>query len=187
MSEKEVMDRFAEERHKARKESDFVRQIRAKTDLSDAKTALKLYNKLIHENYFNTIVGYAFLEELRDTILEENAAAEETLADIPVKETEGIEKEEVPLIPVRKDRFKKMYEGQVLLNKKLKIAVFALVLILIGFIVINFKFEYSIFTYFTNYKANMEEELIDKYKNWESEIQKKQEQLEQKEGADQNG
>ena len=77
MSEKEVMDRFAEERHKARKESDFVRQIRAKTDLSDAKTALKLYNKLIHENYFNTIVGYAFLEELRDTILEENAAAEE--------------------------------------------------------------------------------------------------------------
>ena len=36
-----------------------------------------------------------------------------------------------------------------------------------GFVVINFRFEYSIFTYFTNYKANMEEELIDKYEKWE--------------------
>lgn len=36
---------------------------------------------------------------------------------------------------------------------------------MIGFVVINFRFEYSIFTYFTNYKANMEEELIDKYEN----------------------
>ena len=56
-----------------------------------------------------------------------------------------------------------MYEGQQLLNKKLKIALFAAVVLLIGFVVINFRFEYSIFTYFTNYKANMEEELIDKY------------------------
>lgn len=187
MAEKAVVDHFAEERRKARKESDFVRQLRVKTDLTDAKTALKLYNKLIKENYFNTIVGYAFLEELRDTVLKDGAATEETLADIPGNDAEDTEKEEVPLIPVRGDRFKKMYEGQVLLNKKLKIAVFALVVILIGFIVINFKFEYSIFTYFTNYKANMEEELIDKYKNWESELQKKQEQLEQKEGAGQDG
>ena len=52
-----------------------------------------------------------------------------------------------------------MYEGQQLLNKKLKIALFAAVVLLIGFVVINFRFEYSIFTYFTNYKANMEEEL----------------------------
>ena len=88
---------------------------------------------------------------------------------------------------MRQDRFKKKYEGQVLLNKKLKIAVAALVILLVGFVVINFKFEYSIFTFFTNYKANMEEELIDKYKDWENQLHKKQEQLEQQEGADQNG
>ncbi len=88
---------------------------------------------------------------------------------------------------MRQDRFKKKYEGQVLLNKKLKIAVAALVILLVGFVVINFKFEYSIFTFFTNYKANMEEELIDKYKDWENQLHNKQEQLEQQEGADQNG
>lgn len=185
MAEKEAADQFDEERRSARRENDFVRQIRAKTDLSDAGKALKLYDKLIRENYFKTMVGYAFLEELRDIIIRGGAAREEDLAEIPGREP--AEPAEVPLIPVRQDRFKKKYEGQVMLNKKLKIAVAALVILLVGFVVINFKFEYSIFTFFTNYKANMEEELIDKYKDWENQLHKKQEQLEQQEGADQNG
>lgn len=69
MAEKEAADQFDEERRSARRENDFVRQIRAKTDLSDAGKALKLYDKLIRENYFKTMVGYAFLEELRDIII----------------------------------------------------------------------------------------------------------------------
>ena len=72
-----------------------------------------------------------------------------------------------------------LYEGQQLLNKKLKIALFAAVVLLIGFVVINFRFEYSIFTYFTNYKANMEEELIDKYEKWEERLQQKEDSLNQ--------
>lgn len=70
-----------------------------------------------------------------------------------------------------------MYEGQQLLNKKLKIALFAAVVLLIGFVVINFRFEYSIFTYFTNYKANMEEELIDKYENWQANLEQREQAL----------
>jgi hypothetical protein len=50
---------------------------------------------------------------------------------------------------------------------------------LIGFVVINFRFEYSIFTYFTNYKANMEEDLIDKYEKWEERLQQKEDSLNQ--------
>ena len=41
------------------------------------------------------------------------------------------------------------------------------------------RFEYSIFTYFTNYKANMEEELIDKYEKWEERLQQKEDSLNQ--------
>ena len=70
-----------------------------------------------------------------------------------------------------------MYEGQQLLNKKLKIALFAAVVLLVGFVVINFRFEYSIFTYFTNYKANMEEELIDKYENWQANLEQREQAL----------
>ena len=76
-------------------------------------------------------------------------------------------------------KWKRLYEGQQLLNKKLKIALFAAVVLLIGFVVINFRFEYSIFTYFTNYKANMEEDLIDKYEKWEERLQQKEDSLNQ--------
>ena len=54
------------------------------------------------------------------------------------------------------------------------------VILIIGFVFINFRFEYSIFTYFTNYKANMEEELIDKYEKWESDLQERENKLEQR-------
>ena len=45
----------------------------------------------------------------------------------------------------------------------------------------------SFFTYFTNYKANMEEELIDKYENWEEELKAREDALEQSQGGSYGG
>jgi len=105
--------------------------------------------------------------------------SEQSLAPIPIKE-ENEKKPDVIAQTSRKEaKWKRLYEGQQLLNKKLKIALFAAVVLLIGFVVINFRFEYSIFTYFTNYKANMEEELIDKYEKWEERLQQKEDSLNQ--------
>lgn len=187
MAEKESGSRLAEERREARRESDLVRQLRAKADLSDGGTALKIYNKVIQDKLFHTLVGYAFMEELREVIIDSGVAEEGELADLPEAETADRGQTGSSMLAGRRDRYQKMYEGQKLLNKKLKIGIAALVILLIGFVAINFKFEYSIFTFFTNYKANMEEELIDKYKNWEIELQERQQALEQKEGADQDG
>ena len=64
-----------------------------------------------------------------------------------------------------------------MINKKIKIALFACIIVLVGFVVVNFRLEYSIFTYFTNYKANMEEELIDKYQYWAEQLEKKEQEL----------
>ena len=50
-------------------------------------------------------------------------------------------------------------------------------MLLAGFVIINFRFQYSIFTYFTNYKANMEEELIDKYENWQANLEQREQAL----------
>lgn len=76
-------------------------------------------------------------------------------------------------------KYKKLYENEKLKNKKLKIALVAALVLLAGFVIINFRFQYSIFTYFTNYKANMEEELIDKYERWEERLQQKEDSLNQ--------
>ena len=164
------------------KEEEFIQQIRSNMELSDPKVALKIYNKIVTENLLITEKGFEFLTELKKTIVDSGLISEDMLPALPVadKQPNGASGE-------AEDDYKRLYEGQVLLNKKLKIALAAMIIILAGFTFINLKFEYSIFTYFTNYKAKMEEELIDKYENWESELEEREQQLEQKEGGQQNG
>ncbi|MCI5937593.1 MAG: hypothetical protein MRZ36_06345 [Eubacterium sp.] len=187
------------------KEEEFIQQIRSNMELSDPKVALKIYNKIVTENLLITEKGFEFLTELKKTIVDSGLISEDMLPALPVadkqpngasgeaeddKETKpGTEKKNKTsqISTGRAGYYKRLYEGQVLLNKKLKIALAAMIIILAGFTFINLKFEYSIFTYFTNYKAKMEEELIDKYENWESELEEREQQLEQKEGGQQNG
>ena len=144
------MDRYTfesrESYEKAVKEEELIQQLKKKADLKNNKTVLKLYNKLVAEKTFSTVIGYDFLEELRTQIL-------------------------------KSGKYKKLYENEKLKNKKLKIALVAALVLLAGFVIINFRFQYSIFTYFTNYKANMEEELIDKYENWQANLEQREQAL----------
>lgn len=185
---KEAIENFTfesrEEYERAKSEAEFIQQIRDKADLSDAKIALKVYNKAVADKMFSTVAGYCFLAELRRLIVESGLVAADTLADIPVKEVRKREHDTMPARPLHGDRYQRLYEGQVLRNKKMKIALAAVIVMLAGFVIINFKFEYSIFTYFTNYKANMEEELIDKYENWEAELEEREQQLKQNERSE---
>lgn len=163
----------------AKKETEIIEQLKENTDLSNARTALKVYNKSISEKVFHTVAGYYFLLELRRSILESGLVTERALAQIPIQEPLRTRNDVIPHRPSQEGKFHKLYEGQRLLNKKLKIALAAAVLILAGFVIINFRFEYTIFTYFTNYKDKMENELIDKYEHWEEELETRERQLEQ--------
>ena len=162
-----------------KKEAELIDKLMESTDLSDPKTALKVYNKSISEKVFSTVAGYFFLLELRQSILDSGLVTERALAAIPIKEPTERKKDVIATVSSKEGKLKRLYEGQKLLNKKLKIVLVAAVLMLIGFVVINLRFEYTIFTYFTNYKANMEEELIDKYEAWEEKLEEKEKQLEQ--------
>lgn len=166
----------------AEKEAELIQRLVEKTDVSDPKTALKVYNKSVSDKLFSTVSGYRFLLQLRETILKSGLVTERALAPIPVKELTEKRKDVIPERSMQEGRFRRLYEGQQLLNKKLKIAIVALVILLIGFVVINFRFEYTVFTYFTNYKAKMEEELIDKYEKWDAELKAREDKLEQSEG-----
>lgn len=44
-------------------------------------------------------------------------------------------------------------------------AIAFLIVLLAALVIITVKSKYSVFTYFTDYKSNMENELIDKYEN----------------------
>ena len=78
MSTQETLSNFTfesrEEYDRAKKEADVIAQIQEKTDLSDAKTALKIYNKAVADKLFETPVGYCFLFALRQYIIDYVAA-----------------------------------------------------------------------------------------------------------------
>ena len=167
---------------RAKKESEMIRQIKEKADMSDAKTALKVYNKAVSDRLFETAPGYCFLLELRQTIEESGLAEPESLAEIPVKDGEQARIDTILQRPYG-HKYEKLYEGQRLLNRKYKIALAALIILLAGFVIINFRFEYSIFTYFTDYKAHMEEEIVDKYEEWQTELEERDQKLNQAEGS----
>lgn len=184
MAEKLIVDHFCFESKdnydRAVKEEKAIRSMRGKYKIEDEKIALKLYGKAVEEKVFSTAVGYSFLEELRGTIVKSGKIPGNKLPPIPVAKT-GAEMSREQLVQKssgeKGGRYKRLYEGQCLINKRLKLLFAALFIIVAAFVIIDLKSEYSIFTYFTDYKANMEEELIDKYEGWESELRAREEAL----------
>ncbi|MCR5690668.1 MAG: hypothetical protein K6G62_00415, partial [Eubacterium sp.] len=69
MAKKDLTDKYdfesRESYERAKKEEHFVEELKRKTNLDDEKTALKVYNKLVSDKVFSTVVGYDFLAELR--------------------------------------------------------------------------------------------------------------------------
>lgn len=183
MAENYVTNQYSfesrESYEQTKKEAEQIKKLIHSADLKNPKIALKIYNKCVADKLFHTMAGYTFLMELRHFIGKSGLVNEQSLAPIPIKEENEKKPDFIAQASRKEAKWKRLYEGQQLLNKKLKIALFAAVVLLVGFVVINFRFEYSIFTYFTNYKANMEEELIDKYERWEERLQQKEDSLNQ--------
>lgn len=168
----------------AQKEAQFIDAMRNKYNLSDGKNALKIYLKAVEEKVFSTIVGYSFLNELRLTILKMGKIPEKKLPVIPVKSGSGGGAAPVAATSVSTigkgdagARYKRLYEGQCILNKRLKVVLFAAIVLVIAFVIIDWKSQYSVFTYFTDYKAKMEEELVNKYEEWEMNLQERENAL----------
>ena len=164
---------------RAKKEAEFIRKAEETMDLTDGKTALKLYNKIVKEKIFSSVLGYEFLFELRDVIIETGTAKAENLAPVPVREIIKVENDTLEDRSIEVEKYRQLYEGQKIINSKFKIGIIVCVVVLIGFVLVNFKLEYSVFTYFTNYKATMEEDLVNKYEKWSEELQKREDAIEQ--------
>ncbi len=185
MSEKYTVEHFEFEEkeayERALKEYNVIQAIKKKKRLN-AKTSVLLYQKAVEEKTFSTVVGYSFLEELRQIIRKAGVAGEGKLAAIPVsgKQDQTGDNRSSVKNGGDSEKYKRLYNGQCLLNRRLKIVVVALLFLVAAIVIIDLKSEYSVFTYFTDYKAKMEEELIDKYESWESELKAREDALDQK-------
>lgn len=162
---------------KAEKEVGIIQVLRDNVELSDPKKALKVYNRFVTEGTFQTIIGYSFLNELRNYLIQNEVSTPEALEVIRIKEPVVKAADTLPVRPSGESRYKRLYEEQKAFNAKYKIAVIALIIFLLGAVIITAKTKYSVFTYFTDYHTNMENELIDKYEKWEADLQQREDAL----------
>lgn len=173
-------DRDAYER--AVKEKKVVQAMRKKFSFSDVGVAKKVYEKAVEDRVFSTAVGYEFLSELRKSIMSSGTVSEKEMPAIPVHDSGGGNAAVPPAANTGNtsvQRYKRLYEGQKILNKRMKFVLFVAILIVAAFVVIDVSSEYSVFTYFTDYKTKMEEELINKYEGWEKELKAREDALNQ--------
>lgn len=159
----------------AKRESDTIHNIDKKMNLGNPKVALNLYNQAISNNLFKTPIGYAFLRELRTTIISCGLVGEDDLEPIHVgtaggtSGTDGVDNSIV----------KKLYAKEKKKSVILSVAVFALVGIIIAMFVVTLHSKYSYITYFTDYENNIREEVIDEYEDWEKELEAREKALDE--------
>ena len=83
---------FADENvsQKAIKEAESVQYVKGRVDMRNPRMVLEMYRKLVAENVFETPVGLLYLKELQDYLLERPEIAEEDLEPIQVLSTFGV-------------------------------------------------------------------------------------------------
>lgn len=179
-----------EEYERALKEQETIAYLQANTKSDDAKALLKVYNRSVEKESFRTVIGIQYLSALRKQLSMSGIVTSETLAPVPVpggavkgKRTEGRDQNQLER---QVARYKAAYEsarsGRIIKNT----TIFILVMVIIAILLITYQSRYSVFTYFTNYKEKMREELIDEYTDWETQLEQKEQELNERESALQN-
>ena len=69
----------------AKKEADIINYIVERMDVTDPQVALKVYYKLIERQDLKTVVGLAFLKQLRDYCIQNEVVDDETIKLISIK------------------------------------------------------------------------------------------------------
>ena len=172
-----------EEYERALKEKETVSYLMANTDTTDVKAMLKIYNRSIEKESFRTVVGLEFMSNLRKRLTESGTISAESLAPIPVA-SKGVRRAK-PATDENMARqlkhYKEAYENAQAGKTIKNIVLVFLVLIIFGMLFLTYKSQYSVFTYFTNYKENMREDLLDEYEEWDKKLQDKESELNQRE------
>ncbi len=166
----------------AKKEAEAVAYIKEQTNLRDPDIVLKLYNRLLDEEVFDTPVGIAFLRDLQEHLRMVPYIKREDIRPIP-GDSLVVEKE-VDKVKAKAETAKKKQEAVYARENsgayrtKYHVALFFAIVFALAIIGI-----YAITAFSGNSVtiANYEEELINKYASWEQELSEKEQELNQRE------
>jgi hypothetical protein len=164
----------------AKREEETVEYIKANTDLNDLNKALKIYHKLVERKTLNTVIGYSFLYDLRSKILKAGIVTKENLPDIRIEKQDKeprvydnvLEKE-------REQRHIALMEDYKTKLRNSRIIGIFLAIIILTMVVIAVFSDRSMYSIYEN-------QVIDKYESWQTELEDREKALEQRELALEN-
>ena len=164
----------------ARNELEGVEYLKKRTNYKNPKSILNIYNTVIEKKLFKTPVGYEFLKQLQDYLLESEEIDGDQIMPIPVKRTteKKGKKFSIPKIKRSIDKsspYRNRFLNMVILNV-------VLVVILVLFILIS---NNSKNLNIINYRNRIDAEYTEKEDNLarlEKQLQIREEQLSQSDG-----
>lgn len=159
------------------KEFEAIQYIKEKTDLEDSEKVVKLYIKMNEKPSFHTEVGYHFMKELYDRILETGLLPTEALEPVKVVPSSTLRLSQ-PVEEKRKlsdgtKNGKQLEEYKVKYRNSRIINVFFIVILAV-MLVIAFKGDYS-------YIGDYEEKIKNKYSAWAEELNQREQRVLDKE------
>lgn len=186
---------FADEgqARQAQKETEAVEYIRERMDLNQPDVVRQMYGQLVEEKIFATPVGYAYLKELRDYLLEIPYTLEENIPAIPVElklpgeggvakeaeEPKEVEPSEQTENSGEKHRGKRQDGHRQVRSYQKKCRTLLMVNLLLVVLVIAM-FAITMTSGNTTI-LNYETDIINKYEQWEQELEEREAELDARE------
>lgn len=173
---------------RAVKEKETISYIVANTNMADMKSVLKVYNKSVGKKSFQTVLGLEFVRNMRKSLINSGIVADDTIPPVPVPVASGSRTKQAggSFAADMAEKYKLAYENE-RAGRIIRNMVIAFLVVVIGAMMfITYNSKYSVFTYFTDYKTEMENELVDKYQEWSNQLEEKERELGEREKALQN-
>ena len=155
----------------AEKEAEGIEYVRSRTDLSKPEQVFGIYHKLLEQNMFQTSVGHAYLKELQDYLKASPEFLEGEIKPIPVSYRQRPYDDSDGVTRVWKRRVE---QGQRRLRIS-RVANIVLVIAIIAMFVINLLSDDN-----TNI-LNYENEIQNKYSEWEQDLQEREARVRERE------
>lgn len=154
----------------AKKEQDGVRYMKAHMDLEHPEKVLQIYQKMIEQQMFQTAVGRAYLRELQDYLHTMPQIRNDQIPPIPVGDTIRVVDASGTTDALRKENEKsrKAFRWSVAIN------CIAAAVIVVMFAIAASSSSPTILNY--------ENKLIDKYSEWEQQLDERENAIREKEG-----
>ena len=163
----------------ARKEYEAIQYIKEKTNLKDPGKALKLYKKMNEKPSFHTVIGFDFMQELRNTITQSGLYAEENLAKVKIardlskyshryNQDEAIpDGDNMNLKSTNTKKLRQEFEKLKVSLRNTRIVVVFLAIIIIAFLYIAKNSDYGMM-------SDYETSILNKYANWEEQLKERE-------------